>query len=137
MGPELDVFGRLAPARRSESAQAELGALGRRLAAEQPAALARLEPRIVPYVDVVVGGEADGTSAGIALLRFLLALLLVVVALNVAVLVYARTVMRTGEIAVRTALGARRARIVAQLFAEALVLSALSAVAGWGSSPSG
>jgi predicted permease len=132
MGPELDVFGRLAPGVTREAAQAELGALGRRLAAEGPAERARLEPRIVPYVDVVVNGEADGTSAGMALVRFLLALLLVVVALNVAVLVYARTVMRTGEIAVRTALGARRARIVAQLFAEALVLSALSAAAGLG-----
>ncbi|HZF67283.1 MAG TPA: ABC transporter permease, partial [Gemmatirosa sp.] len=132
MGPELDVFARLAPGATREAAQAELGALGRRLAAEQPPALARLKPRIVPYVDIVVEGEADGTSKGIALIRFLLALLLVVVALNVAVLVYARTVMRTGEIAVRTALGARRARIVAQLFAEALVLSALSAAAGLG-----
>ncbi|HZF67740.1 MAG TPA: ABC transporter permease, partial [Gemmatirosa sp.] len=132
MGPELDVFGRLAPGVTREAAQTEVGALGRRLAAEQPPALARLEPRIVPYVDIVVEGEADGTSKGIALIRFLLALLLVVVALNVAVLVYARTVMRTGEIAVRTALGARRARIVAQLFAEALVLSALSAAAGLG-----
>jgi hypothetical protein len=132
MGPELDVFGRLAPGATREAAQAELGALGRRLAAEQPRRSRGWSRASSPYVDVVVGGEADGTSAGVALLRFLLALLLVVVALNVAVLVYARTVMRTGEIAVRTALGARRARIVAQLFAEALVLSALSAVAGLG-----
>jgi predicted permease len=132
MGPELEVFGRLAPGATRGAAQAELSALGRRLAAEEPAALARLEPRIVPYVDIVVNAAADGTSAAFALLRFLIALLLVVVALNVAVLVYARTVTRTGEIAVRSALGARRARIVAQLFAEALVLSGLSAAAGLG-----
>jgi len=65
-------------------------------------------------------------------MRFLIALFLVIVAMNVAVLVYARTVMRTGEIAVRTALGATRGRIVAQLFAEALVLSGLSALVGLG-----
>ena len=65
-------------------------------------------------------------------MRFLIAFLLVVVAMNVAVLVYARTVTRTGEIAVRTALGATRGRIVAQLFAEAFVLSGLSAAVGLG-----
>jgi predicted permease len=64
--------------------------------------------------------------------RFLIAFLLIVVAMNVAVLVYARTVTRTGEIAVRTALGATRGRIVAQLFAEAFVLSGLSALVGLG-----
>ena len=62
----------------------------------------------------------------------MLSLFLVVVAMNVAVLVYARTVMRTGEIAVRTALGATRARIVTQLFAEAFVLSGLSSLVGLG-----
>ncbi|MDF1504491.1 ABC transporter permease [Roseisolibacter sp. H3M3-2] len=132
MGPKLDVFARLAPGATKQSAQAELGALGRRLAAEGPAALAQLESRVVPYVDIMMNGEADGTSQAMALARFVLGLLLVVVALNVAVLVYARTVTRTGEIAVRTALGARRARIVTQLFAEALVLSVLSAAAGLG-----
>ena len=131
-GPTLDVFARLAPGATKQSAQAELGALGRRLAAEGPAELASLESRIVPYVDIMMNGEADGTTAVFAVVRFLIALLLVVVCMNVAVLVYARTVTRTGEIAVRTALGARRARIVAQLFAEALVLSVLSAAAGLG-----
>src|SRR5262249_15415949 len=49
---------------------------------------------------------------------------------NVAVLVYARTVARTQEIAVRTALGATRGRIVGQLFTEALLLAGLSALVG-------
>ena len=51
-------------------------------------------------------------------------LVLIVVALNVAILLYARTATRRGEIAVRTALGASRGRIVTQLFVEALVLVA-------------
>ncbi len=53
-----------------------------------------------------------------------------VVAVNLAILVYARTVTRLGEIAVRTALGASRRRILAQLFIEALALSVVGAAAG-------
>jgi len=132
MGPELDVFGRLAPGATSESAQAELSAIGRHLAAEGPADLARFEPRITDYTDIFLHGEAEGESASYALVRFLITFLLIVVAMNVAVLVYARTVTRTGEIAVRTALGATRGRIVTQLFAEAFVLSGLSALVGLG-----
>jgi cell division protein FtsX len=64
------------------------------------------------------------------LFRLFLSLLLVAVAVNVAILVYARMATRIGEIAVRTALGASRARVVTQLFAEALVLSTISAAAG-------
>jgi len=121
-GPDLDVFGRLARGATKESAQAELTAIGRTLAAEGPKELAHLEPRIVPYVDIFVNAEAESEAGVYAVMRFLIAFLLVVVAMNVAVLVYARTVTRTGEIAVRTALGATRGRIVAQLFAEAFVL---------------
>jgi len=129
-GPDLDVFGRLARGATKESAQAELSVLARRLAAEGPAEFAQLQSRIVPYTDIFLRAEAEGEIGTYSVLRFLIALFLVIVAMNVAVLVYARTVMRTGEIAVRTALGATRGRIVAQLFAEAFVLSGLSAVVG-------
>ena len=53
-----------------------------------------------------------------------------VVAVNLAILLYARTVTRLGEIAVRTALGASRGRILSQLFVEALALTVLGAAAG-------
>jgi len=44
--------------------------------------------------------------------------------------VYARTATRHGEIAIRTALGATRRRIVGQLFIESLVLSGIAAAGG-------
>ncbi|HEX6053188.1 MAG TPA: ABC transporter permease, partial [Gemmatimonadaceae bacterium] len=131
-GLSVEVFGRLAPGVTKAMAQAELSAIGRHIAAEGPEELAHLESRIVPYVDIFVNAEAENESTVYAVMRFLIALLLVVVAMNVAVLVYARTVTRTSEIAVRTALGATRGRIVAQLFAEAFVLSGLSALVGLG-----
>jgi hypothetical protein len=64
------------------------------------------------------------------ILLLLVGSLVFVVAVNLAILVYARTVTRLGEIAVRTALGASRRRLLAQLFIEALVLAVVGAGAG-------
>ena len=63
-------------------------------------------------------------------IQFGVGLLLLIVAVNVAILVYARTATRMGEIAVRTALGASRGRVVSQLFVEALVPSVAAAAIG-------
>src|SRR5690606_40045168 len=49
---------------------------------------------------------------------------------NVAMLLFARAVSRDRELLVRTALGASRRRLIAQLFAEALVLCAVGAAVG-------
>ena len=64
------------------------------------------------------------------MVQLTISLVLIVVALNVAILLYARTATRRGEIAVRTALGASRGRIVTQLFVEALVLALVPAFLG-------
>ena len=50
--------------------------------------------------------------------------------LSVGTLIYARTATREGEIAIRSALGASRARILIQLFVEALVLASVAAPVG-------
>lgn len=49
---------------------------------------------------------------------------------NVATLLFARTAAREAEIVVRNALGGSRARVMMQLFAEALVLCAVAALVG-------
>jgi predicted permease len=129
-GPALLMFGRLADGVTLGDAQAELTAIGLRTAAMYPETHAQLRPRVLrythPFFDVDSPAMAWAFRAG----QLAISLLLIVVAVNVAILVYARTVMRTGEIAVRTALGASRRRIVAQLFAEALVLSGAAALIG-------
>jgi putative ABC transport system permease protein len=63
-------------------------------------------------------------------LVIMLVLLLLVVASNVATLVFARTWARGPELAVRTALGAARSRVVGQLFVEVLILGSIAAVIG-------
>ena len=56
--------------------------------------------------------------------------MLSIACLSVGTLIYARTATREGEIAVRSALGASRARIMSQLFVEALVLASVAAPVG-------
>ena len=129
-GPRLTVFARLAPGATREGAQAELTVISERSAATPRETRERLVPRVMDYVEIFA--DTGATPATLVLLQSVFAMLLVLVCLNVALLVYARTVVRTGEIAVRTALGATRGRIVAQLVAEALVLSLLSASVGLG-----
>jgi predicted permease len=129
-GPELFLFGRLARGATEAQARAELEALGRRAAAAHPATHAQLRPRLVPFTATWGDVSAGDSRWLLYLVQLLVSMLLVVVAVNVAILVYARTATRRGEIVVRSALGASRRRIVAQLFVEALVLSAAAAVVG-------
>jgi predicted permease len=126
-GPVIQAFGRLAPGVSIEEAQAELTAAGNRLAAAFPQTHRHLRPRVIQYGPHLLDGMQGWQ---VAFLRGVVTLLLVVIAVNVAVLVFARTATRAGEIAVRSALGASRKRIVTQFFAEALVLAAVSAAIG-------
>lgn len=117
--PRASLFGLLAPGATLESAQAELERLNAPLAAELPDVYGDLSPRVVGFLDRAPAGQMAIALHGS---RLLFIFLLVVVSSNVATLVFARTVAREREIAVRTSLGATRGRIVVQLFAEALVL---------------
>jgi putative ABC transport system permease protein len=124
-GPALEMFGRLKDGVSVEAAQAELQAL---LTADVPATL-RVEVR--PYLDSLLSDDRGSMEAVILYAANLVfVLLLGICGANVATLVFARTAMRDAEIAVRSALGASRGRISAQLFAEALVLCGVGAVAG-------
>ena len=74
--------------------------------------------------------EADEANLAVSALVGVLVMVLLVVASNVATLVFARTWSRAPELAVRTALGAPRTRVVGQLFLETLVLGSIAAVIG-------
>ena len=125
--PRAALFARLAPGTTLDSAQAELDVAGRRAAADFPEVYGKLSPRIDGFARRATNGVMALVLAGA---RLLFIFLLIVVCANVATLAFARTVMREGEIAVRTSLGATRRRIVLQLFAEALVLVAGATLLG-------
>jgi putative ABC transport system permease protein len=127
-GPAINVFGRLAADVSREAAQAELTTIGLRAAAAFPKTNERLVPRLAPYTSLWFGD--DLVAWHLHLMQVLITMLLVVVCVNVASLVYARTASREGEIAIRSALGGSRRRIVAQLFVEALMLSTVAAAVG-------
>ncbi len=131
-GPSINVFGRLAPGATLESAQAELTAISRRLAAASPATHEHLRPLVMRYAHAFSDMDDPENALAIYAIEIAIVLLLVLICVNVAILVYARTATRQGEIAVRAALGASRRRIVAQLFVEALMLAGVSAAIGIG-----
>jgi predicted permease len=125
-GDAINVIGRLAAGVSRQQAEAEIQLFGERAAAALPASHAHLRPRVVR-----LGEAPDQLDIAQLALRNLAALLVLSIAcLSVGTLIYARTATREGEIAIRSALGASRARIMSQLFVEALVLAAVAALAG-------
>ena len=125
-GIPITVFGRLAPGMSFDNAQTEVRLVARRVAAEHPATHAQLQAYVIPYAQMSVNSD----EIIIPLIYFFNVMLVTVVCSTVALLMFARAASRESEIIVRSALGASRRRIVAQLFAEALVLASVSVVVG-------
>ena len=125
-GDGISVIGRLTGDVSRKQADAEIQLFGERTAAALPATHAHLRPRVVR-----VGEAPDDLDVAQLALRNLPALLVLSIAcLSVGTLIYARTATREGEIAIRSALGASRTRIMSQLFVETLVLAAVAAAIG-------
>jgi predicted permease len=136
----LSVFGRLGPGISLEQAQASMqavydGILNDAEIGQQPP---MSEDERVSFFArrLLLQSNAQGQSAArgdaarpLALLLAATGLLLLVVCINVSNLLFARGASRAGEMAVRASVGASRARLIAQLSAEAVVLASLGALA--------
>jgi hypothetical protein len=120
---DVQLMGVLSAGATVESAEQQLGTR----AANWRSQHADVEPLAV---SIRRTGEIRGASAPGGLLVAMLIGLVIVVAGNVANLVIARTASRRNELAVRTALGAARSRLVAQLSLEVLLVGAIAAGIG-------
>ena len=123
------VFGRLAAGHSREGATAQAAAIGARTATMFPETHKNVRLQVVSLTDAV-GFWPDEVPLVLASMNVFLVLLAALLCGNVAMLLFARAVSRERELLVRAALGATRGRLVMQLFAEALVLSAIGAVVG-------
>lgn len=130
----LYAAAQLAPGATAAQANAELQTVTANFTKEglYPAPM-RFSALAVPLAEEVLGSVRQT----VALLFAAVTLLLLIASANVASLLLARAEVRQREMALRSALGAGRSRILRQLFAEGLVLAVPSAVTGvllaWGS----
>jgi predicted permease len=124
-GNTTSMIGRLKPGVTVEQAQAELHRILEGLQEAEPdrwglgAVVTGLQAQIAgPYrTGMVLLGAAAGT-------------VMLIVCVNLSILLMAKGSRRAKEMAVRTALGATRTRLIQQLIAESLVLTVLGAVVG-------
>jgi len=116
----LRLVGRRSRTLTRAQAEAFIAGFGRRLAADFPAAHAGSGWRTLPIYDSLIPEHAKGI---VGMLVGLSGFVLLIACSNLANLLLARTVGRARELAVRSALGASRLRLLRPLFVESLLLA--------------
>src|SRR6201999_1665482 len=123
-GQSLRIFARLRPGLTLAQARADLGAVTARLKSEYPGS--NLNVKVVPLKEMVVGN----IETPLMVLFVAVAFVLLIACANVAHMLLARAAARHRELAIRTALGATRSRLIAQMLVESVLLAALGGAAG-------
>ena len=122
----MDVVGRLGTDVALGTARQDMASIARQLEQEYPGTNRAYTTTVLPLHDAVVGD----TRTTLWVLFGATGLLLLVACVNVVNLLLSRMADRGQEIALRTALGAGRARLSRQLLTESLVLAGMGAVFG-------
>jgi putative ABC transport system permease protein len=122
----LRPIGRLKPGVTMQQAQAEMDGIARQLEEKYPDSNTNWGLRLVSLQEQIVGN----IKPTLLILLGAVAFVLLIACANVANLLLVRSASRQKEIAIRSALGARRWRIVRQMLTESLLLSSMGGALG-------
>jgi predicted permease len=120
----LNCVARLKPGVTIQQARAAMSTLGGQMLAKDP--IHQGMPVLVPLREQLAGK----TATSLLVLLCAAACVLLISCANLANLLLARAAARGREVAVRSALGATRGRLISQFLTESLVLAVAGAVAG-------
>jgi predicted permease len=133
----LYLLGRVRPGTDVAALQAKIGESLRQWIRSDPVMTLNGAAVLIPKQHVILTPGGGGiqnlqqqTGKGLKLLMILSSVVLLIACANIANLLLARSTARRGDIALRTALGAARGRILRQILTESLVLATIGGAAG-------
>ena len=121
-----NLIGRLKPGLGPTEAQSDLSVIASRIEQEHNASHAGTVVYVVPLQEEIVGTVKPILLVLLAAVGFVL----LIACANVASLLLTRSLSRQKEVAIRSALGASRWRVIRQLLTESLLLSVIGGAAG-------